>query len=349
MAGVTTRLSVIGAGLIGARHIEIVNRLPETQLASIVDPAPVAQSMAQQHGVPHFGDLAEMLSAQKPDGVIIASPNQLHVEQGLACVAAGVPMLIEKPVGSIAAECDALVSAADRSAVPILVGHHRRHNPLIQAAKAHVASGAIGSVVAVNAMCWLYKPDDYFNVEWRTKTGAGPVFINLIHDVDLLRYLCGEIFAVQAFQSSVARGHEVEDTAAVTLQFASGALGTVTVSDSIVAPWSWEMTAAENPAYPETGQACYLIGGTQGSLEVPTGKVWQQDEPRSWWRALQNGTVESVVQDPLDAQIQHFCRVIARTEPPLVSAAEGVATLRVIEAIKRSALSGGRQDVNLAD
>lgn len=344
----TTRLSVIGAGLIGARHIEIVNRLPETELASIVDPAPVAEALAEQHGVSHYGDLAEMLSTDTPDGVIIASPNQLHVEQGLACVGASVPMLIEKPIGSVAAECDALVTAADASDVPILVGHHRRHNPIIQAAKAQIDSGAIGSLVAVSAMCWLYKPDDYFNVEWRTKAGAGPVFINLIHDIDLLRYLCGEVIAVQAFQSSATREHEVEDTAAVTLQFASGALGTVTVSDSVVAPWSWELTAAENPVYPETRQTCYLIGGTRGSLEVPTGKIWQQDEPRSWWRALQSRHTESAVQDPLDAQIQHFCHVIARTEPPLVSAAEGVATLRVIEAIKRSALSGGMQDVMAA-
>jgi len=150
---------------------------------------------------------------------------------------------------------------------------------------------------------------------------------------------------VQAFQSSAARGHEVEDTAAVTIQFASGVLGTVTVSDCIVAPWSWELTAAENPAYPKTQQTCYLIGGTQGSLEVPTGKVWQQDEPHSRWRALQSRQIETAVQDPLDAQIQHFCRVIARTEPPLVSAAEGVATLRVIEAIKKSAISNSSIEI----
>jgi len=164
--------------------------------------------------------------------------------------------------------------------------------------------------------------------------------------VDLLRYLCGEVIAVQAFQSSTARGHEVEDTAAVTVQFENGALGTITVSDSIVSPWSWELTAAENPAYPETNQTCYLIGGTKGSLEVPTAKLWQQDKPRSWWRDLKAANYVSDHFDPLDQQIRHFYDVIRGVSEPLVSGVEGVRTLRVIEAIKASAATGERQSIS---
>ena len=229
--------------------------------------------------------------------------------------------------------------------VPVLVGHHRRHNPLIDAARQQIESGSIGDIVAVHAACWLYKPDDYFNVAWRTRQGAGPVFINLIHDIDLLRYLVGEVVSVQAAESAHTRKHDVEDTAAIIVGFANGALGTITVSDSIVAPWSWELTAAENPAYPKTGETCYFIGGTRGSLEIPKGKIWSQDGERSWWQPINQTVYETGPRDPLDAQIEHFCKVIAGAEQPIVSGLEGLKSLKVIEAIKASARDGKRIDL----
>ncbi len=282
-----------------------------------------------------------MLAVDRPDGLIIATPNQLHVEHGLQAVEAGLPALIEKPIADSVTAADKLVSAAGAAKVPLLIGHHRRHNPLIADAKAKIDGGALGRLVAVHGMFWLYKPDDYFDVEWRRKPGAGPVYINLIHDIDLMRWLIGEIATVRAVQSSAARGHEVEDTAAALLTFDNGAIGTITASDSIVGPWSWEQTAGENPAYPETDQHCYLIGGTKGSLSLPNGEVWGQIEPRSWWRDFQRSSPAAPSdEDPLVRQIAHFCDVIRGGAAPLVSGSEGLQTLRVIEALKRSAETG---------
>lgn len=330
------RLAVIGAGLIGRRHVEAIGRIAGVEVVCIVDPTPEANAFAAGRGITWAGSIADMLTGHRLDGAIIATPNALHVANGLECVAAGIPVLIEKPIADDAAAAQRLVDEAAGRGVPILVGHHRRHNPIIQAAKAKIASGALGSIVAVHAQCWFYKPDDYFNVGWRTQKGAGPVFINLIHDIDLMRYLVGEVETVHAFTSSRTRGHQVEDTAVVTLRFANGALGTVTASDTIVAPWSWELTAAENPAYPATGQSCYQIGGTRGALEVPTGRIWSQDDAPSWWKPIDQ-TVETVTAaDPLDTQVAHFCEVIDGAEP-LVSGFEALASLRVIEAIIRSA------------
>jgi len=92
---------------------------------------------------------------------------------------------------------------------------------------------------------------------------------NLIHDVDLLRYLRGEVEAVQAFQSNLVRKYPVDETTVLILKFVSGALGTISVSDTIIGPWSWEQTTGENPDYPHTDQNCCHIGGTHGSLTVP--------------------------------------------------------------------------------
>lgn len=340
------RLSVVGAGLVGQRHVSAITRSEDAVVASIVDPSDSAQQFATDGGYSRHQSLEALLSAERPDGIIIATPNALHLPQGLEVLDAGIPALIEKPLADDAASAAKLVAQAEACGVPLLVGHHRRHNPIIQAAKEKISSGALGEIVAVNGMCWLYKPDDYFNTKWRTQKGAGPVFINLIHDVDLMRHLVGEITAVEAFHANAVRGQEIEDTSVIILRFASGALGTLSVSDTIVAPWSWELTAAENPAYPETAQSCYFIGGTHGSLELPGLNVWAHEGHRSWWEAIHQTSFDVNSTDPLHAQIKHFCQVIRGETEPLVSGTDGLRSLQVISAIKRSA--GGEKQVELA-
>ncbi|MGT2439683.1 Gfo/Idh/MocA family protein [Bradyrhizobium betae] len=102
--------------------------------------------------------------------------------------------------------------------IPMLVGHHRRHNPIIKSARETVASGKLGQLTAVVGLWLLKKPDDYFEVAWRREQGGGPLLINLIHDIDNLRFICGEIVEVQALTSNKVRGFAVEDTAALLLR-----------------------------------------------------------------------------------------------------------------------------------
>jgi len=338
MTGGQLRLAVLGAGLIGRRHIDLA--ATEAVLDAIVDPAPEAEGIAAERGVSWFPSLAALLTDCRPDGVIVATPNQMHVENGLACIAAGVPALIEKPIADDVAAATRLADAADEAGVPVLVGHHRRHNPLVTAAKSTIAAGRLGTLVAVQASCWFYKPDSYFDTTWRREKGAGPVFINLIHDIDTLRYLCGDIESVQAMESHRVRGHAVEDTAAILLRFVSGAVGTITVSDTIAGPWSWELTAGENPAYPATGEACYHIGGTHGALALPGLELWSYEGPRSWWEPLASTRLQRDDADPLKLQLHHFLRVVADGEPPLVSARDALETLRVVAAVKQAAETG---------
>jgi predicted dehydrogenase len=330
----------MGAGLIGRRHIEHILAVPEAECAAVIDPSAAAAEWAAQKQLPWFPTFKAMQAALEVDGVIIATPNQMHVENGLEVIRAGIPALVEKPIADNVASATKLVEAAETAGVALLVGHHRRHNPMIQAAKARVVSGRLGKLVSVHGFFWLMKPDDYFDVAWRREVGAGPILTNLIHDIDLLRYLCGEVEAVQALTSNAVRGHAIEETAVVLLRFANGALGTVNVSDSIVAPWSWEHTTGENPAYPRTDQSCYTIGGTLGSLTIPKLEVWHDHQKRDWWQPLEASRVFAPDKDPLPLQIQQFCRVICGEEAPLVSGREGLQSLKVIEAVKAAAMTG---------
>ena len=336
----SVRLAVLGAGLIGKRHIEHVQAEPEAELMAIVDPSSTGKALAEELGVRWAPSFSALIETDRPDGIIIATPNQVHVANGLESVAAGIPALVEKPIADDVDSGQKLVEAAETAGVPLLVGHHRRHNPLIQKAKETIESGRLGRILAVHGTCWFYKPDDYFDIAWRREKGAGPVFLNLIHDVDSLRYLCGDVVSVQAIESNAARGSAVEDTAAILLRFGSGALGTITVSDAIVAPWSWELTTGENPAYPHTGEACYQIGGTHACMTIPYLDVWYNNEKRGWWEPIHQERIHVDQADPLTLQIRHFCRVIRGEDVPRVSGREGLNTLKVIAAVKQAAQTG---------
>ena len=344
------RLAIAGAGLIGKRHIASIARCKDIELTAIVDPSDAGKSYASDIGIPWYGSLSELFAGEKPDGVILATPNQVHVDNGLECVAARCPMLVEKPLATSADEAVVLVDAAREAGVPLLVGHHRRHNPLMRKARELIDAGKLGQLRAVHANCWMFKPDEYFEAApWRKAQGAGPVSVNLVHDVDLIRYLCGDVVSVQAQAVPSMRGHDNEDVAAAVLRFENGAIGTITVSDMIVSPWSWELTARENPAYPPTTQSCYLLGGTHGSLSLPDLTLWENKGTRSWWHPIcattiprdsSAVTIAREASDPFVNQITQFAAVIAGHEKPLVSGEEGLKTLRVIESIQSAAKSG---------
>jgi predicted dehydrogenase len=335
------RIAVAGAGQIGQAHIRRILDDPGAQLAAIIDPSPAARDQAAALGVPAFADLAEALQAARPDGVVIATPNQLHVPHGLVAAAAGVPMLLEKPVSGDLESAMRLVEAAEAAGVPILVGHHRRHSPLMRRAHDAVASGSLGRVVAANGMCLFRKSENYFDGPgaWRREPGGGVVLINLIHVVDDMRNLCGDIAAVQAVASNAARGFPVEDTAAILLHFANGALGTLVISDAAAAPWSWEMTSGENKAYPHTDQPCYLVAGTEGSLSVPRLETWRHGGD-GWWTPLEVSRAVVPEQDPLTLQMRHFIQVARREVPPLLDGSGGTRTLAATLAVIQAAQTG---------
>jgi predicted dehydrogenase len=336
------RIALIGAGNMGQQHYHHLKTLAEARLCAVADPGPQAAEVAAQWQVPHYADHRQMLAEVRPDGVIVANPNNLHVSTALDCLAAGVPVLLEKPVGVQMDEVRQLVAASSASGVPVLVGHHRRHNPLIVRAHELVHGGALGRLTTVTALWQLRKPDSYFEIPWRREAGAGMLLTNLIHDLDLLRHLCGEVRQVQAMTSNAVRGFANEDCAAVLLQFDNGALGSLTGSDAVAAPWSWELDSGENPVYPrQADQPCYLLAGTGGALSIPQLKRWQYAESSGGWHQALQVVQESFSEDEaLRLQLQHFVKVARREVEPLVSVADAARTLALIEAIREAAETG---------
>lgn len=331
-----TRIALMGAGLIGREHVELIRSHPRAELAAICDPAPQAAEMARALGVPCYADRDAMLDEAKPDGVIVALPNQLHAPAALACIERRIPCLVEKPIAESIASAKLIVDASERSGVPVLVGHQRRHSPDIRAAKKSIEAGELGPLVAVNGMTLFDKPENYF-VDWRRKEGGGVLLINLIHDIDALRHLVGEIESIRAFTSNDVRGFEVADTASLAIRFENGVLGTFVISDAAVSPWAWEYTSGQALYHPSQPGACLFLAGRKGALSVSDMYLWRHaQEGDHWQHALVREHRAPERSLTYVNQLDHFLDVISGAAKPLIPARDGMMTLAATLAVDKA-------------
>jgi predicted dehydrogenase len=330
-------VAVIGAGAIGRMHVERMLRHPDVAVAGIADPTPAARDFAAAAGVPWFADPNALLDSVRTGAAIVATPNSTHADVGIACIARGLPVLMEKPLAESEAEGRRLCDAAKAAGVPLMVGHQRRHNPIIQRARQLIAEGALGRIVSATGLATWLKPDAYFELAWRRQPGGGPVLINLIHDIDLMRHLVGEIESVQAVTSSAVRGFEVEDTAAVLMRFAGGALATLSVSDAAVTPWNWDLAAGEAEHYAQVDVDSHFISGTEGSLTLPRLALWRHPGKRGWHEPLACERTMVHRRDPYVEQLRHLRAVAEGREAPVCSGEDGLRTLQAALAVGRAA------------
>jgi predicted dehydrogenase len=337
------RLAVLGAGLVGRRHIETVRALPEAaELVAVVDPV-ADPSRFDLGSAAWFTDMRQMLDRARPEAVIIATPNNLHEAQGFLACERGIHFLIEKPVTATLEEAERLVAAVARSGVKTLVGHHRRYLAAVREAKRLIADGVLGDLVAASVVWATRKPDPYFETQWRREPGGGPLLINAIHEIDMLRHLCGEMRSVGGVASNARRGFAVEDTAAATFEFAGGCLGTLVCTDAGFSPWTIEQGSGENPNFKYSGQSAYRLVGTKGSLELPVLRKWTATtDGAAWDKPIVSADLSVAYRDPFHAQLEHFQRLIRLDEPPMISVSDGANTLSATLAVAQSGRDGRR-------
>lgn len=336
-------LAVVGAGVIGRTHIERILKSPEFTLAGVAEPSQAGRQWCAERNLPTYDNHCALLDATQAQGVVIATPNTTHVQVATDCMTRGIPVLIEKPVADTLASAEQLIQVEKDTGVPVLVGHHRRQNPILQRARQIIAEGRLGQVVSANVMANFYKPPAYFDVAWRRQTGGGPVLINLIHDIDMLIFMLGEVLAVQGSLSNSVRGFEVEDTGAALLEFKCGTQAVMTVSDTATSPWCWDFCAGEQSQYPRQNVQTHFLSGTQGSLSLPDLALWHYKGDRHWHHELtrEQTTVHEI--DVYVQQLRHFRAVAERRETPICSALDGWRTLQATQALLNAGQSGQRQ------
>lgn len=336
-------ICVIGGGSIGLRHVECANASEAVTLSAVVEPYAKRRKELIELGLPAVADLAAVPAQSR--GAIVATPTPNHAEVAMDCLDRGWGVLVEKPITQTLEDADRLIAHAQSLGLALVTGHHRRCHPFVARAKA--AIGNLGGLVAVQGIWALRKHDSYFEADWRRAPGAGVILTNLSHEVDLLQYLAGPIAEVQAMTGHAARGLNVEDTAAVSMRFEGGAIGTFVLSDAGASPWAFEAATAENPAIHVRGDDPLRFIGTKGSLGCPSLDLWKGTGANDWQHpvAHQPGPKMAKV-DAIAVQIDRFAAIIdGAADDLLATGADGRRTMCVLDAIARSAESGSTQQV----
>ena len=326
-----TSLLVMGAGLIGLRHIAAIQASLECHLVGVIEPN---SDLHTDETVRYFASMDDVDAAA--DGVVIATPTTLHAENGIAAAARGWHMLIEKPVVAEPGEAPALADAINRAGLHCLAGHHRRYHPSVLWLREAIAGGAIGTPVTSSLIWAMRKPDDYFANNWRTAHGS-PVMINLIHDIDLIRFVLGEIAEVTALVGTPRRDGMRVESGAIAMLMESGVSATISFADTAPSPWGFEAATNENPHIAETFQDMWWIAGTGGGISFPSLTQW--GGAAHWGEAAQPRHHKVGTVTPLAAQLDHFIKVIRGVEDPLITVEDAARSLEVTYHIEQ-ALAG---------
>ena len=333
------RLASIGVGMIGEVHARTLGTDESIDYVAIADPDPGKRELADKYGVPFYTDYKEMLREVKPDGVIVAVPNDQHLAVGSYCAEQGIHIFMEKPITPTVEEGEQLIEAAEKHGVQLAVGHHRRFNPLMTAMKELISRGDLGRIVGMSMLWAMYKPKEYFEQGvWRTKPGGGPIQIHFSHEIDNLRYLYGEIASVYAEVSNASRGFEVEDTVGLTLRMKDGAIANILLSDTVPSIWSYEQTMAEFDHFYQGNGNIYHFFGDRGSIEFPdmvkvtygAGTHW------SWRNPVETERLDLHTADPYPPQMRHFANVVLGKEKPRTTGPDALQTLKVTKGVAES-------------
>lgn len=337
------KIGLIGAGSIGVRHIMAIDALSDIALVAIGDPSTAAQKIGTKRSIPVFTDADKMLSAGGIDAVIIATPTERHHQDVMAALRHKVTVLVEKPITATLAEAQEITKFAAQQNCHVLVGHQRRYYPCAAEARTIIQSGQIGTLLGVTGQWTTKKDDDYYAPEWRRDVKAGPILTNLIHEFDLLRFICGDITSVSAELTRHDQNFDKEDAVAISLKFANQAVGTFFLSDRTPSPWTWEMALGESERFPKTGQNVIRFMGSKGALEFPNLVLWTYPEGTGDWR---NETKPQLIETPfIDAyiaQCKHLCAVTRGEEAPIIDAENGTKSLEATLAATTSAETGNR-------
>jgi predicted dehydrogenase len=295
------KLGVVGVGVMGSNHARVLAEIAGVHLVGVVDPERKQREfVARTLGCAEFSDL-DALFRSGVDAVTIAAPTHLHHDLALKCISHGINVMVEKPIAPTVEEGRAIVAAARRAGVTLMIGHVERFNPAVESIKRAIEDQDILSIAITRVGPF---PPRMSNV--------GVVIDLAVHDIDLIRWFTdSEIVEIQPQLSSAVA--EREDIALLQFRTASGVLAHINTN--------WLTPFKARTIHVATRDK-YLIGDLL-TLQVTECFGFQPDGSYSM-RHLSVGYAE-----PLRAELLSFVNAIRSGQPPAVTGEEGVASLEV--------------------
>jgi predicted dehydrogenase len=315
-------IGVIGVGALGRHHARHLAGLADARLAGIYDTdAGRAQQVARELGTTACASLDELLGAV--EAVTVAVPTPAHAEVGLAALAAGVPVLMEKPLAATVAEADALIAAADRGGLQLQVGHIERYNRAIRAAEPYLR----GPRYIESQRLAPFQPRG---------TDVAVVLDLMIHDLDLVLHLTGGAEALEVRASGLPLLSAHLDLANARVEFANGAVALATASRV-----SRERVRRLRLFQPNGYFSLDLASGAGEFMRVRGD--WQPGTGKALTDVVERIVLEAPEADALQLELRSFVHAVRGQREPVVSGEEGRAALalalRVAEAVRTSPLT----------
>jgi predicted dehydrogenase len=334
------RLGMIGVGEIAYKATaKSVGNSERTEMIVGMDVVEdVAKSFAEEYDTEWTTSIDEVLGRDDIDAVVISTPHCLHSPQAILAAEAGKHAMVEKPIACTMAQADAMIEACKKAGVVLTVALISRYSPGVVKAKELIEAGAIGEIIALRFTAAGDKADSYWTggftgrvqTTWRkskNEAGGGILIMNLVHDIDRLRYITGlEATRVYAEGSTFCTDVEVEDFISVTLRYENGAVGNMLASSCARGG-----RAPGNRIYGSHGQ---IIFEGRNSIQVYTTKDVPGLESGAW------NEVEVESNDSRAVALDRFAAAILDGEPVDIPGEEGRKTLEVILAAYESAESG---------
>jgi UDP-N-acetyl-2-amino-2-deoxyglucuronate dehydrogenase len=335
---------IIGGGGISETHARAASEVENAQAVAFYGAnADKVTQLSSRYGGARYLVFEEFLNHKPMDAVIIGSPSSLHAEEGIACAENGMHVLVEKPIDVTTNKADAFISTCERMKVKLGVCYQDRFAADSVRLKDFIASGGMGKLIMASARVKWYRPPEYYsNSRWRGRLaldGGGALMNQGIHTVDLLLWLLGDVNRVYARSLTALHNIESEDTLVATLEFASGAVGTLEAATSVYPGYDRriEITGSEGTIIFEHDR----IVAADLKTELPGGV---QTETRDQNRSSSSPIVSDV--SGHKRIIEDFIGAITTNGTPRCDGIEGRRSVNLVEAIYDSARQG--QPVNVS-
>jgi len=348
------RTALVGTGKVAHLHAAALGTVPESEFVAVCGrPTPRLGAFAEKFGVRAFTDVGEMIREAGVQAVIICTPHPAHAAPAIAAARAGVHVLIEKPMASTLADCDAMIAAADAGGATLGIVSQRRFYPACQRIRGALDAGRIGSPVLGFATLLGWRGEEYHRSDpWRGSwagEGGGVLVNQAPHQLDLLLWYMGEVEEVFGYWANLNHPTiEVEDTAVAVVRFKGGGLGSIMVSNSQNPGISGRVSVhGSNGASVgvQTDGGSMFIAGTTKIADAAFNDIWTvpgEEHMPAKWRQEDDALFSSV--NPMEhfhrLQIEDFLQSVIAGRPPAVTAADGRRVVELFTAIYRATRDG---------
>ena len=320
-------IAIIGAGTVAKTHAALLGLIPDrVKISAIADLNPeAAKALAEPSGARVFRTLTDVLSADKPDIVLLCLPHSLHISAGLEALDAGCDLFMEKPLALSTEECNRLRGAEKKSGRVIFVGHTHQYRENFRMARRLILEGRIGEVKLIDD-----EISGYYNYEkrppWfldRKLAGGGPLFNTTPHQIDHLLYLIDSpVTSVSATIASLRPGLDLDSDLSAFAKYENGVAANFR---------TYAGTRIE-----EKGRLSCRIFGTEGSIHI---NAFAAEISHSW--ADQREVIPCPQEkEPFLMEWIEFLDSLEQGRPPLTGSTYGHNVVSVLEALIASDRTG---------